>query len=253
MLNLLLANTSAIVDIVALSIIALFALAGLTKGFAKSFFSVFGTILALFLAALLAATVADYLEEKFFLVSKISSKISGFLDGYFGKEIMGISLGLVNEEILSLAGVSDFISNIIISFKSDPNISQEITLAQIIYPTFAYYIVLILSAITLFIIFKIIFIIIARQTKKPKTSSLVGKLDRFLGFFLGIIHGIISLELLIMIISIIPNEVVQEVYKAIQASSFANLIENINIYSYVLSAFANTDVTAHVKSIIIAK
>jgi len=247
---LLLNNYSAMADIVALVFLALFALFGFIRGFTKTFFSVFGTIIAIVLAVLLAPALTELLQNSFSVINTVSESISGVLNNVFGEELMNMNLGQVSEDVLGETSLASFIVKIVLQLKSDNTIPLVTTLNQIICPTFAYYIVLILSAVVLFIIFKIVFIIVHRLVKLAYACKLVRNVDRILGAVLGFINGIFNLELIILAISIIPIALFQDIYAGIQASILANFIEDINLYGLLLNAISSQNVIGAIKNTI---
>lgn len=249
--NLLLANVSAIVDAVALAFVIIFALAGLINGFAKTFFKTFGTIIALLLSALLCPLVVDFLQNSFTLIEVVSKGISGTLTKIFGEELMNMSLTDASEQVLKDSGLIGFVVSIVIAVKAEGSIPLGTTLNQVICPTFAYYIVLVLAFIIVFILLKLIFkvfesIIKALYQKLPFIMAT----DRILGLVLGLLNGIVNLEIVIMVISVIPLGFMQDLYASIQISTVANFIEDINLFRVILSSISTTNVVDAVKSIV---
>ncbi len=246
---LLTTNLSATVDIVALIFVGVFALWGLIRGFTKTFFSAFGTMLSLLFAVLLCSTVANFLQEKFALVTTISESVSVSLSDAFGAELMNATLRDVSAGYLENAGLNGLLVELVLSMQTE--LPLDTTLNMIICPTVSYYIVLIISVIALFIIFKIIFFLIGEIVKKLYKNRTIATFDKFFGFALGLLHGIISLELLIMAISVIPIPILQDVYSAIQVSTFANFIEDINLFNLIINAVIKSDVFNFVKGLIL--
>lgn len=246
---LLTTNLSATVDIVALIFVGVFALWGLIRGFTKTFFSAFGTMLSLLFAVLLCSTVANFLQEKFALVTTVSESVSVALSDAFGAELMNATLRDVSAGYLENAGLNGLLVELILSMQTE--LPLDTTLNMIICPTVSYYIVLIISVIALFIIFKIIFFLIGEIVKKLYKNRTIATFDKFFGFALGLLHGIISLELLIMAISVIPIPILQDVYSAIQVSTFANFIEDINLFNLIINAVIKSDVFDFVKGLIL--
>lgn len=251
MTNLLLVSGgSAIVDLVALAFIILFAIRGLTKGFAKTFVSVFGSILSFLFAVLLSSAVAGFLESEFSFVTSMADKVSASLDKMFGENVMNLTLIEASEGGLREAGVGGWLISLILTFKADGSIPPSTQLRDLISPVFGYYIVIALSVIGLFILFKILFFIIGELVKKLYAFKLIEKLDKTLGFFAGLISGIVHLEFTILIISFIPIPFVQQLYGLIQESVIANFVDNINLFSKLLSTISIKDVVSFVKAII---
>lgn len=250
-MNLLLnSDLSAIVDIVALSLVGFYALWGLIRGFVKTFFSAFGTILSLLFAILLAPSVAQFLQDKFQFVDTVSSSIGDLVSGYFGEDVMHLTLEQVSREYLASAGVSGFIIDIILSLQLDGTAPLNTTLHDIICPTFAYYVVIIVAVIALFIVLKLIFRLICDIVKKMHSIKGVARADKLLGFVLGMVHGIIVLEFVIMAIKVIPIGVVQDVYVAVHASSFANFIEKISLFNGIMGMLTKANIVGFIKGLL---
>ena len=224
----------AIIDMVALVLILLFAIVGAKKGFIRSFISFFGTLLSLIFALLLCGVVTSFLEEHFSLVTTISNSINGSISSMFGETIMNTPLSSVSEGGLSGAGIAGWIVNIIIKLQGN-NLPADTTIGQILPPTFAYYIVILISIIIMYILFKIIFYIIGRIAKDKK-SPFATKPDRFFGFLLGIFQGVLFVELLVLVINIIPLNFVQDVALGIKDAPFTNFLSSINLLSYIMNA-----------------
>ena len=229
MLNLLLSNLSATIDIIALALILILALFGLIQGFTKTFFSLFGTAIALIIAISFSPTIINFLQNNFNSVSHMSDNVYGLVSNIFGKELMQLKLSEATATNLYSAGIGGVLVKIILSVKDNGSISQDATVSDVICPTFAYYILLIISVVILFIILKIIFRLISKIVKKAYKSKGIARLDRVLGVALGILHAIILSELFILIISILPFGFMQDLYSAIQSSAVASFLENINI------------------------
>lgn len=250
MLNLLASNMSAIVDGVALGFLVLFALFGLIKGMVHTIFKICGTLLSILLAALLCSTVAGFLQEQFGIVNIISDWLSGVLGSLFGEELMAAPLSSATEGSLANAGVAGFVINIVLSFKADKTIPPETTLSQVICPSFAYYIVIIVSFIVLYFIFKLIFKIISNIIQNFFEFKPLKVIDKLLGFVLGAARGVLSFEILVMFLTAIPIVVFQDISAAIQTSNIAKILMDINLSGILMSAFANINVTEFVKAIL---
>ena len=247
---LLLNNYGAIVDIGAIAFVAIFALIGYIKGFTKTFFAVFGTIIAILLAILLAPTLAELLQNSFSLVNTVSDSISDILVNIFGEQLMSMKLSEASAETLGQAGLAGFIVNIVLQIKGEGSLPLDTSLSQIICPTFAYYAVLIISAVALYIVFKIVFIIIRKIVKLAYACAVVKYIDKTLGLVIGLINGIFNLELVILALSIIPVAFCQDIYAGVQVSVFAKFIEDINLYGLLLNAISSQNVIGAVKNII---
>lgn len=243
-------TSSAIVDVVALIFLAGFALLGFIRGFAKTFVSIFGTIISLLFAVLLAGSVASFLENELGFASSVANGIEGVVNGLFGETLMNTTLENASSEMFSDAGFGGLILSLVLAFKNDLSIPTDVTLSELICPTISYYVVILISIILLFILFKILLFLIGELIQKMHSISLVRHTDRILGLFLGLVSGITHAQLIFIIISIIPFDFVQNLYLTIQQSSVVMFIENINIYSRIMSAISFEDVISFVKTMI---
>lgn len=249
MLNLLSSNISAIVDIVALIFVGVFALWGAIRGFTKTFFATFGGILSLLFAVLLSPVVAKFLQDKFGFVESISSGLGGVLTSVFGDKVMNTTLNQASHEFLSGAGLSGFLIDTILSLQTENTIPMDTTLNEIICPTFGYYVVVVICVIALYIIFKIIFYVLSEIVRNMHKYTIVAKLERWLGFALGLIDGIIKLELFIMVIAMIPIAICQDITLAIQSSVIAKFIQDINLFGLIMNGQSSINVTEIIKNI----
>lgn len=249
--NLLATDIGAIVNIVALVFVILFTIWGFVKGFTKTFLRVFGSILAMVVAGLLAPAVAKFLQDKFSLINRMSESVSGVATKIFGESLMNSTLEDVATNSLESLGLAGFLKDIVQTAMADSSIPTTTTLGELICPTFGYYIVLIIAFVALYIVFKIIFFLIGQLVKKLYAFRVVAVVDRVLGLALGFISGVITLELIIMVISIIPVPFFQELYTAISLSTIGGFIEKINIYGIILNALSTSDVLGHIKGLII--
>ena len=252
MSNLLMYNTvGAIIDVVALIIIAFCMMSGAKKGFIKSLISTFGSFFSLILAVLLCSSVARFFENNFGWITGISGKISGILTKIFGQELMDVELGLVTEDVLSEQfNVSLFLIKTILSVKANSNIPLDTTLNQIICPVFAYYIVCIISVVILFIVFKIIFFLIGEIVKKLHSNKIIGTADSALGILFGAIKSIIIINFALMIISIIPIGFVQDLYVSIDSTIITKIVNKIDVFSLILKALASVNIADIITGII---
>ncbi len=251
-MNLLLtSNVCAIVDVVALSVIIIFAIWGFMRGFVKTFFSTFGTILSLLIATILAPSVVNFLQEKYLFVDTVSNGLQATLSSYFGEDIMNLTLGEASREVLSGAGLAGFIIDIIISVQTDGAAASDAKVGQVICPTFGYYLTFIICVICLFIVIKLIFNLICEIVKKRHENGKgFVKLDKFLGFALGLVHGVIVLEFVVLAIKAIPIAFAQDIYLAIQGSVVAGLVEKVSLFNLLMGILTRINVVGFIKSLI---
>lgn len=249
MINLLSSNFSATIDIIALILILFFAMYGAIKGFTKTFFSLFGTFIGLLFAVILSPSVVKFMQNEFNVVKDLSNEISGVVSKFFSKDVLSMKISDATKGSLTSAGLSGYVASIILSYKKG-SYPPQTSVGDVLNPTFAYYIVLIISMVVLFIIFKLIFAVVCAIMKNAHKNKKIARFDKTLGFFLGIINGIINLELIIMLISIIPLNFFQNIYINIQLSTFTKIIQDINLFELIITEISQTNLLNTINGII---
>ena len=183
------------------------------------------------------------------LIGNFSNDLSGIVSKLFGNNVLSMKISDASKSNLSFSGISGYVASIILSLQTS-SYPPETTVGQVLCPTFAYYIVVIISVAVLFIIFKIIFAVICAIIKDAYKNKKIEKYDKTLGFFLGLVNGIINLELVIMIISIIPLGFFQNIYLNIQLSIITKFIEDINLFELIITSISRGNVVEVIKAII---
>lgn len=241
---------STIVTLVAIGIIALFAIVGTVVGFAKTFIKTFGTIFAIILAIVLCSKVATLFENWFGMISFFSGKMSALVDNIFGTEVTSLTLSEVaadNTLITSSNRVSVLFANIILRV-IDSGAPETATVGSVLAETFGYYVSIIICAVAIFIIVKIIFWIIGKIIGKLHKFKPFGVVDRLLGFALGLIQGLLWVQILSAVIGFIPIGFFQEVSGYISESGFITFVNKVNVIGWIKSAFSEVNVADFVKN-----
>ena len=237
MVNLLAADMPLIVDIVGILFILIFAIRGMREGFGQMFITTFGTIISLAASIFLCSSVANLSESWFGLIGKVADKLEPSLINAFGNDVMTKTLaellvdGVLGAEQLEALNINGFLKEVILSVSQSGNLGGSETLGDLICSTFAYYIVLIGSAVLLFILFKILLKIISAITDKLRSFVLVAAIDEALGFVVGLISGVVYLELVILLISALGGFAtpIQDLYAAITNSTVIGYIHEIGL------------------------
>ncbi len=237
---LLLANISAIIDIVALVLLLIFALYGLIRGFTKTFFSIFGTIIGITISLLIAPSVVSFIQNKFSALDSMRGTFSGVAEQVLGKELSSAPLSFATQE--NLKGIAGLIANLVLSLKDNASVSADATIGEAVSTIFAYYVLLLICAVVLFIVFKIIFFLLGEIVKKAYKNKIVASADRLLGIVLGVINGIFNIELIILLISILPIPFFQQITVAISETTFTNFLQSINIYRLIFDSVINNSI-----------
>lgn len=241
-------STGAIIDIVALAVIIIFAIIGVIQGFTKTFITAFGGILALLLAGLLSSSMSNFLEDKFSFITSVAGKLGGVMKNIFG-DVVDTPVGGSTEDLLTKQGIAMWLVKLIFSIKTE--VPPETTINSIICPIFAYYVVVIISFIVLFILFKILFALLSRIVKSLYVFKLVLATDKVLGLVLGIARGIIIVQILILVINIIPIGFFQNIALNVQYAKFTNFINSINIFNAIINSISSNNLLDIIKGIVI--
>lgn len=237
--NLLTSNVSAIIDLVALALILMFALIGLKKGFAKTFISTFGTFISLVLASLLASTAAEVLQNNFGIIESIGNRLSGFLTNLFGDTLMNTTLEQASEANMAEAGVFGWVIRLVLNLQNGGEIPVDTTLNQIICPVIAYYIVLIIAFVVLYILFKLALFLFGEFILKLHFFNTVRRFDKGLGFLFGLVQGVLVFELIVIIIGIIPVGFFQNIYSEICDATVSGFLTRINLFAFIISSLSS--------------
>lgn len=240
MQSLLSSSLSATIDIVALAILLVYALYGLIRGFTKTFFSTFGSIIGLIIAILLAPSVVAFLQGKFSLVDNMAQSFGGVVQNLLSKTLIKMPLAEATQE--NLKGIAGFIANVVLSLKGNATVSPDATIGEAVASIFAYYVLLIICVIALFVVLKIIFFIVGEIVKKAYKNKTVASTDRILGFVLGLFNGIFNLDLLLLIICTLPIPLFQQISVAINSTVFTKFVQNINLYQLIVNNVFNADI-----------
>ena len=254
--NLLAANLPVIIDVVAIVFVLAFTIYGHSKGFVRQFVSAFGTILSLLFAIMLCSSVANFLQSQFGFVETVSKSVGGVVSKMIGADASQITLAQLMDEqgrqILEQKGMATWMINIVMVFVADgaEGVPMDTTVYEILCPTIAYYVVLVIAVIALFIIFKILFYVLGKYAKKLHEVKFIAVFDKTLGMILGLACGIIYFEIIIMIIGIIPIQAVQNVHATIEQTVIASFISKINLYNVILNAISSTKVIYFVKNLL---
>ncbi len=234
---LLLNNFSATIDVVALVLLLIYALFGLTKGFTKTFFSVFGSMLGVIIAMLIAPSVINFLQNKHSIIDSFRKSFYSISQSLLGKELFSTPLALATKE--NLSGIAGFIANAVLSLKNNANVSADATVGEAVATIFAYYALLLICIIVLFIILKIIFRLLGEIVKKAYKNKAIATADRLLGLALGVVNGIFNLEIIIMLIGILPIPLFQEITASINSTILVKFIQDINLFQLLFNNIIN--------------
>ena len=104
---------------------------------------------------------------------------------------------------------------------------------------FAYYVLLLISFVVLFIILKILCFLLAKFALKLHQKKIIGLVDRIFGLALGLIRGLLFVQMAILSIQTIPIAFIQNISSAIESSVITAFISDINIYGIIINSLKN--------------
>ncbi|MDR0850744.1 MAG: CvpA family protein [Christensenellaceae bacterium] len=182
-----------IIDIVFVALVAILAIIGLIKGFAQSALSLIGSFVSIVLAILVAKPFGALINAIFgsngFFGGKIAEVFYGFND-VFGMVQTG---GLTATEAYNTAsaakgGIFDFLYKYIFA---DHGVAPGGTLGGAIGDVLGPLATIVLAAIIAFILIRIIVAILSSLMKRLTEFSIIGGIDKVLGFIFGAAKGLL--------------------------------------------------------------
>lgn len=229
-----------VIDIIILSLILIFVLFGLLRGFTKSVLSLFSTIVCLGISVALAKPFARLLESLFgfgsFLGTKFvesSSCIPAISDQMLGSDII---THITNTE-------QSIIGSLFKKFINPTTYYTSATLQSTLSTNVGSLILLLIAGVILFILIKLLVLIIGKIVEKITSKNKpLRSLDRILGGGLGFVKvSLIICAVLVVcyvIGSIIPtdwinNSRVLNLYYKFSINLFDNTLSKIDIHSLI--------------------
>ena len=248
-MNLLFSWGGALIDIFALLLIYGITYLGAKQGFIKSLISTFGTIISLLFAVLLCGAVARALENNHGTITSVANWLEGFTTRIFGKELMNTTLLETSSSSFQGSPVSLLLVRIVLSIKEKSTIPSDVTLNQIICPTFAYYIVCILSLICIYFIFKMICFVVADMTKLVHKVKYAGNIDRILGATFGFVKSLVIIDFILLCVGAIPLRITQIVNATVEKSMLVSFFQDINLIRIIFEALFRNGATKFINGL----
>lgn len=234
MLNCLLINSAAIVDIVLIIIMAVFAVYGFIKGFTSLIVSFLAGILTLVLSFVLCNNAADFLNRIFGMTDKISASLTNALPNLFGEDLMNMPVSLVTENNLGSLSVPKFIVKLLLKIASDGSVPAETPVVEVLAPAFAYYIAVVIGFVLCYILFRILFFLLGKLFKGVNAIPVLGTVNRLLGLLLGAIQGFIIIYIALSVVDILPFGFLAGFKNLLASSTVASGIMSINVFGIFL-------------------
>lgn len=229
-----------VIDIIILSLILLFVLFGLIKGFTKSILSLFSWIVCLGLSVALAKPFARLLEGWFGFGSFMGTK---FVEG--AKCLPVIEHEMLGSDIIShiTSSENSLIGSLFKKFIEPSTYYTTQTLNTTLSNNVGSVLLLLVSGIILFVLIKLLVLIVGKIVEKiTNNSKSLRSIDRILGGGLGFVK--VSLIICVLLIicyvlgSIIPQDwlnssKILNFYYKVSIAIFDNTISKIDIRSLI--------------------
>lgn len=221
-----------IFDIVIGAFFVIYLIVGLSKGFGKMLLSLIGTVVTLVIAILLAAPFANFLQG----VLPIDKWLVAPMYNHFaGIDALNVVVPATQEGmqgLLTSAGVPGFIAIMLapILFKAVPTSLTGVTGAQYLASSLSWIILVIASAIILFILIRIVIWMLQILFKKLAFRGGAARaVSHILGGVLGVAKAYFSTLVIMMILSLLlPFSFMAPVSKNLEESTIGKWIYENN-------------------------
>ncbi len=199
-------------DIVVVAILAVFGIAGFSKGFFHTLLNIFSTLVALAIGIVTAKPVAAFLDGTFKItnyLSKIATDYLGDLNAWFQNTLSENGLTEYTGEAVKNAlgtvdGVKDtYYETILKNFIGTNNFTADTVMGSWLGGVIGDVALLIISVFLVFIGIKITTAILGRIFDTITHNPAVGALDRLLGLAFGVVKGAIIVAIIFVVLNLI--------------------------------------------------
>lgn len=201
-----------IIDVIIVAILVIFGIIGFNKGFLKSIISLFSWVVCLVVAILTAKYVASWINGIYDFSSLIGGKIAESLSSsneFFSRTIASFeSVDQIIEGIngLELNGIVKQIVKVVFS-NTNVDLTSEETVGAIAGSSLGHIIMVVISAVLVFIVLKIIIAILSRLFDNIARTKILGGLNKVFGLIFGVVKAcciVFILNCLLVGLSLIP-------------------------------------------------
>lgn len=212
----------AVIDIVVISVLALFGIIGMIKGFLNTLLSLFGNLASVGVAVLCAKPVAKFLDSVFGIVNKIGAKIAGTLTNVtpFVSNIDSVQDGILTGTELKTYMPSDTLYHralkLFVEDSAEFNLAEYENVADAADKAVTSYVgvqvakiaAIVIAAILMFVLLRVAVKLLAKLFDALAKNKAVSGLDRSMGLCFGLLKGAILVCLTLGIFYLIANETV---------------------------------------------
>ncbi len=191
-------------DIVVIVLLVLFALYGLSKGFLSSLLSLVNVLVSFVAAIFLAKPLATFINGATNWGGKLCELISNKLAGV---GTLGTALEVAtpaSEVVANSGGFTGFFKWLVPKLVGDNVIAAGVTPASYFGNYLGSLCLIVICGIIVFILIRIVVALLQLLFKKLRTNSIIGSIDKLLGFLFGAVKGFLVICVLIFTINFIP-------------------------------------------------
>lgn len=181
-----------VLDIIVISVLSLFAIIGLVKGFLNTLLSLFGNLASIAVAVVIAKPCMQFFNKLFGLVNwlggLITNKISNILPATLETTTMTPAEVITHLKTQGLIGnLASMFVNQEVEFYGNGGVSLVETLSA----NMGGFIATVLTAIVMFILIRIAVALLSKLFNAITSKKAIGWIDRLLGTALGLLKGAI--------------------------------------------------------------
>ena len=214
----------AVIDIVIIVVLLLFATIGTIKGFLNTILSLFSTIASLAVAILCAKPVAKFLNSVFGIVQKIGGKIASGITNItpFGSNYEAAANGLTGAELKDYInannpGFKEKVYNLFIEDSVSFNYTETATTAEAVDQNIVQYIgerlagviSVVIATVAVFILLKIAVLLLSKLFDALTKNRAISGIDRTLGLIFGLAKGALLVCIVLGVAYLVANTTVQ--------------------------------------------
>lgn len=217
-------------DIVVIVLLVLFALYGLSKGFMSSLLSLINVLVSFVAAIFLAKPLATFINNATNWGGKLCEAISNKLAtvGNLGKALeVATPASQVIEES---AGFTGFFKWLMPKLVGDGTIAAGVTPASYFGNYLGSLCLIVICGIVIFILIRIVVALLQLLFKKLRTNSIIGSVDKILGFIFGAVKGFVAVCIIIFTVGFIPvanTKFNEAVNKTVVTKGLSNGVEAV--------------------------
>ena len=210
----------AVIDIIIIAVLLVFAIVGMVKGFLNTILSLFGTLASIGVAILTARPVAKFLDKIFGIIGAIGGKLSGtitnitpfqsadpYIDTINGtqlKEYISSNNPGFKERVYTL-----FIEDAkVFTAEGGDYVAADAEVVNYIAQRLAAVITLVIAAVIVFILLKVAVLILSKLFDALTKNRAISGIDRTLGLLFGFAKGALLVCIVLGVFYLISNSTV---------------------------------------------